>query len=289
MSYQVSSLKPEKITFTVIISILLFSLIYISSSTFLLRNENLKFKNHVESAKKEINLLLRVDIPTKDSVIEEQKHEILIQATRIEEELSRNRMSAEERKILRQKLESLRRQAGKLREKITQTEQEQIEEARRIISMSNNKKDSLLGAYKNQVAMLQRKVKTLEDERKERPRPVVTTRTVVVKEKLNTFYFSARPSDRRNRASRTDFIILQLQLKGDVSTLKCHWLQIEIRDPDNNIITDQRDKIEAASDHRTEYMFMPTLPRKVFTKGKYSIKIFCPDSDYEHIEFFSLV
>jgi hypothetical protein len=288
MSYNVNSLRREKITFTLIISILLFSLIYISSSTIVLRNENLKFKNTVDNTRKEIDLLLTVDIPSKDSAIAEQKLYILNQSKIIEEELAKGKHSEDEKRILRAKLDSLKVQANELRVAISRLEKEQIEETRRMISMSESKKDSMLEIYKNQVAVLQKKIKSLESENRSTPQTVLTTKTII-KEKLSTFYFSARPSDRKNRASRTDFVIMQLQLKGDMTTVRCRWLQVEIRDPNNTIITDQRDRIEGSSDHRTEYMFMPEVPRKTFIKGKYSIRVFCQGSDYEHVEFFSLI
>jgi hypothetical protein len=288
-AHKLGSLRREKITFTLIICILLFSLIYISTSTLLLKNENLKFSTAVASTQREINTLLNVEIPVKDSVITQQKTELQKQAYQIEQALMQTQISADEREKLKVKLQSLRRQAGKLRERIKTAENEQKRQADRLLMARTDRKDSLLQMYQKEVTVLRRKVAGLEsayDQQKEETQAVASIKPVV-KEKVSTVYFSARPDDRKNRASKSSLVFIQMQLKGDINTMRCRSLQVEIRDPENHIITDQQDRIRISAEYKTEYIFKPL--RNTLVRGKYSIRVFCEGSDFQHIDFFTLV
>ena len=284
MQFESGTLRGEKITFTIIIAILLFSLVYISTSTFWLKNENQKFKTKVVLAKQEISHLLTFDLPSKDSTINYQKEEILHQASLIQAIIEKNKVSEEEKLKLFAKLDNLRDQAKKLRSQIQIVEKEQLEQANYMLGKTVGSKDSLIKAYLREIVLLRNQKKMLASIEEEPEHVVVAP----VKEKVSVFYFSVRASDRKNRASKTDFIFLQLQLKGDLSTLKCTSLQVEIRDPDNNIITDHRDRILATNLYKTEYTFQPLVKRSL-KRGKYSIRIFCESSEFQHIDFLTFV
>jgi len=286
MQYESGTLKNEKITFSVIIGILLFSLVYISTSTFWLKNENQKFKTKVILAHQEISHLLTFDLPSKDSTINYQREEILHQADLIQQVIAENKVSEEEKLKLFNKLAKYINQAKKLRNQIQIVEKEQMEQANYMLAgRAANKKDSLLKTYLKEIVSLRYQKNLLISARKI---PEEIEEKPIIKEKISVFYFSARASDRKNRANKTDYIFLNLQLKGDLSTLKCSTLQVEIRDPNNNIITDHRDRILVTNLYKTEYIFKPLI-RKSLIKGKYSIRIFCENSDFQHIDFLTFV
>jgi hypothetical protein len=283
-TYHTNSLKREKITFCIVISILLFSLIYITSSTLILKNENLKFRNQVQIAKNEIELLLNYKIPVKDSLIEKQKTAIREQMKQIEAILSQNKNAEQDKQSLADKLNFLKQQARELRLQIAAIEEKQTLALKSSDIREMTERDSLIRIYQRQIAELRREVESMS----KKNRTTVITQTVVKeKDKISAFYFSARPSDRKNRASKTEFIFIQLQLRGEISTMTCSSLQVEIRDPNNVIITDQLDKIKASTNFKTEYLFKPA--KKSLIKGKYSIRVYCESSGFQHIDFFTLV
>ncbi|MBC8111745.1 MAG: hypothetical protein H7Y04_11855 [Verrucomicrobia bacterium] len=284
VTYHTNSLRREKITFGIIIGILLFSLIYISSSTLILKNENIKFRNQVQITKNEIDVLVNYRLPIKDSVIEGQKIAIQEKMKQIEELLVKSKNSEEGIQLLNDKLNLLKQQAVQLRLQIAKVEKKQLlpqdlSDVRKI-----SEKDSLIRLYQQQIAELRREVESIN----KKSRTTVITETVVQeRDKISAFYFSARPSDRKNRASKTEFVFIQLQLRGEISTMNCTSLQVEIRDPNNVVITDQLDKIKASTDFKTEYLFKPA--KRYLIKGKYSVRIYCESSGFQHVDFFTLV
>src|SRR5688572_11948432 len=102
-----SGLKSEKATFIVVICIMLFSLIYMSSYSLVMKNKIEHFRQDLQVITGEMNVLLKY-LPEKDSMIQKQKEKILLQMQEVEAEISKNQTSEEERKKLIVKLSELK-------------------------------------------------------------------------------------------------------------------------------------------------------------------------------------
>jgi hypothetical protein len=102
------------------------------------------------------------------------------------------------------------------------------------------------------------------------------------------YYFRTFSSDKKSRYHRTKHITLQLQLQGDMGMLTNPYLRVEIRDPDHHIITGERDRIRAATEYMTSYNFAPTAGQP-FKPGRYVVRIFSVDGQFEQITFLILI
>ncbi len=118
------------------------------------------------------------------------------------------------------------------------------------------------------------------------PIPAPTVQ-VIVQNKLSVYYFKAFSSDHKNRHQRTRSISVELQLTGDVSAAGDGLLVVEIRDPENNIISTGTERIRASSDFTTDFTFIPV--KHSFKKGRYSVRIFKDDIEFQSVTFLDLV
>src|SRR3712207_3472285 len=113
-TFSTENLKSEKLTFIVLICIMLFSLIYMSSYSVLMQNKIDHFQQDIAAINKEMAILQEF-LPEKDSVIQNQKQKIFKQVRAIEIEIRKNKLSEEEKGKLATRLRELKDQIAELK------------------------------------------------------------------------------------------------------------------------------------------------------------------------------
>jgi hypothetical protein len=198
---------------------------------------------------------------------------------KIQLELTKNELSEQQRNKMLQKLNQLKQQVY-----ILQGQAKQSTEIHKKIASDHNQveyvvyeKDTLLQIQQKEIARLKEIIDNLKSQKQD----------IIVQNKLSVYYLTALSQDKRNRASRTNYINIQLQLKGDISHVQNKYLYIEVRDPSHKIISTERDKLRITNQYITDYRFEPF--RYKFIKGKYSIRIYSLDSDFQSVTFFTLI
>lgn len=278
MSTPARSLKNDKFTFGVVIGILLCSLIYTSGYTLVVKEENEKFKHELKAIEQEMNVLFEF-LPTPDAESLHKKQQILRQVANIRKEFYQNDASFVSKKELFSQLGEVKMRVGDLEERV------------KTVIEKEHEATSLTASIPEEEP-----VEHLLTSDIPQPRPArVTLQAVPVSsqestpsKKLAVYYFHAYSSDKKSRYHRTRHLNVQLQLQGDVTLLTDPYLRIEIRDPDNNIITDEKDRIKAASEYMTSYLFeLP--PGQAFKKGRYVIRIYSADNQFQQLTFLFLV
>jgi hypothetical protein len=274
-----NGLKSEKITFIVVICIMLFSLIYMSSYSLLMKNKIELFQKDLQAITGEMNVLLKY-LPEKDSLIQQQKEKIIDQMQAVQAAIAKNQTSEEERKKLIIRLSELKDEVEKLsleaKDKITTVTVIQQTAAQPEVHLPSPKKDPLLQAKEVEIASLKATIAELQAKQP----------AVILQNKLSMYYFTAVSSDKRYRASRTENLRMKFQLKGDVDNLYDKYLYLEIRDPYHRIISSPRDKVRISKHFVSEYVFEPVNYQ--FVKGKYSVKIYSEEAMFQSIYFLTL-
>lgn len=277
MNSKIDNLKNEKFTFSALIGIMLISLVYISMYTLSMKENIDSFKQDMQAIHREMNLLLEF-IPEKDSVIAYQKNKIVLQMERIQLELNKNELSQQQRTELINRLNELKQEVYTLKKQAEQPAQAQIaivNQPAAVISVKQN--DTLLELKDKEIAKLKGIIESLKNQPTDVNNP----------HKLSVYYLTAVSQDKKNRASRTNYLNIQLQLKGDISQVRNKYLHIEVRDPSHRVISSESDKIRIVNQYITAYRFEPF--RYKFIKGKYSIRIYTPDSDFQSVTFLTLI
>ena len=278
MNTPARSLKNDKVTFAVIIGILFCSLIYTSVYTLVVKEENEKFKHELRAIEQEMNVLFEV-LPTPDVESTRRKRRILQQVADIRKNFYQNNVSPVSKQELIARLGEVKNQVGDLEERVkTVIEEEQQRAASVPPPPEEEEPDTLLPLDLPQP----RAVKVAMQ-----PLPVRTLGTTPPK-KLSVYYFRTFSSDKKSRYHRTRHITLQLQLQGDMAMLPDPYLRVEIRDPDNHILTGDRDRIRAATEYMTSYHFAPPAGEP-FKPGRYAVRIFSDDGQFQQITFLILI
>jgi hypothetical protein len=278
MYTKTDNLKYEKFTFSVLIGVMLLSLVYISIYTLSMKEKVDGFNKDIQAVHQEMNLLLEF-IPAKDSTISFQKEQIVSQMDALHRELKKSELSEQQRKHLLQKMNLLKSQLielKKLSDTYAQTQTDILYESGQV-TMASQQKDTLLQSKEREIADLKDIIRSLQNQKP----------NVIVPQKLSVYYLTAVSQDKRNRASRTNYINVQFQLKGDISLIKNKYLHIEIRDPSHRIISSERDKIQMNNRFITNYRFEPFKYK--FIKGKYSVRVYSIDSDFQSVTFLTLI
>lgn len=278
MNIKVNNLKYEKFTFSVLIGIMLLSLVYISMYTLSMKEKLEGFHKDMQAVHQEMNLLLEF-IPAKDSIIILQKEQIISQMEVLRKEMKRSELSEQQRNQLWQKMNQLKKQLIDLKhlsEGYQQTQVAILSESSQV-SMASQRKDTLLQSKEREISALKEVIKSLQNQKPD----------VIVHHKLSVYYLTAVSQDKKNRVSRTNYINIQFQLKGDISLIKDKYLHIEVRDPSHKIISSERDKVRMNNQFITNYRFEPF--RYKFIKGKYSIRVYSTDSDFQSVTFLTLI
>ncbi len=278
MNTPARSLKNDKVTFAVVIGILFCSLIYTSVYTLVVKEENEKFKYELKAIEQEMNVLFEV-LPTPDAESTERKRRILQQVAYIRKNFYQNNVSPVSKQELIAQLGEVKNQVGHLEQRVkTVIDEEQQRAASATPPREEEEPDTLLPLELPQP----RTVKVAMH-----PLPVRPLETTTPK-KLSVYYFRTFSSDKKSRYHRTKHITLQLQLQGDMGMLPDPYLRVEIRDPDNHIITGDRDRIRAATEYMTSYDFVPTQGQP-FKPGRYAIRIYSADRQFQQITFLILL
>jgi hypothetical protein len=278
MNTPARSLKNDKVTFGVIIGILFCSLIYTSVYTLVVKEENEKFKHELRAIEQEMNVLFEV-LPTPDAESTRRKRRILQQVADIRKNFYQNNVSPVSKQELIAQLGEVKDQVGDLEERVkTVIEAEQQRAASAVPLPEEEEPDTLLPLELPKP----RAVKVAMQ-----PLPVRTPGTTPPK-KLSVYYFRTFSSDKKSRYHRTKHITLQLQLQGDMGMLTDPYLRVEIRDPDNHILTGERDRIRAATEYMTSYHFAPP-EGEPFKPGRYAVRIFSDDGQFQQITFLILI
>jgi hypothetical protein len=236
------------------------------------------FNKDIQAVHQEMNLLLEF-IPVKDSLITLQKNQIISRIDELQKEVKKSELSEQHRNQLLQKMHQLKHQLVELKNlaqtyKLTQTA---ILPQSSQVSIASQEKDTLLESKEKEIAELKNMIISLQ---KQKP-------DVIIHHKLSVYYLTAASQDKRNRASRTNYINVQFQLKGDISLIKEKFLHIEIRDPSHRIISSEKDKVQMNNQFITSYRFEPF--RYQFIKGKYSIRVYSTNSDFQSVTFLTLI
>jgi hypothetical protein len=245
-----------------------------------MKNKIELFQRDIQAITKEMNVLLKY-LPAKDSVIQIQKEKILEQMHQVQAEITRNRNSAEEQKRLIEKLSDLRNQVEQLnlaaQEKANSASVIQQAEATPVAYVQAVKNDTLLlQAKEAEIAKLK---STIADLQAKEP-------SVIVQNKLAMYYFTTVSSDKKQRANKTKSLILQFQLKGNIAELHDKYLYIEVRDPFHRIISGSQDKVRVTNHFVSEYKFEPF--NYAFVKGKYSVKLYSQEAQFQSVTFLTL-
>lgn len=280
-SFTSNSLKSEKFTFIVLICIMLFSLIYMSSYSLLMQTKLDHFQEGIVAIHKEMAILQEF-LPEKDSLINLQKQKIIEQMIDVQREIAKSQTSEEERKRLSGKLEDLRNQIMVLKmvakEKIytmpVVVQQPLYQAQKPVIKLTN---DTVILAKDKEIAKLKAVIAELK----------AIKPSVILKDKLAMYYFTVVSSDKKSRANRTKTINMQFQLKGNMDSLKDKFLYIEIRDPSHKVISTPKDKLRISNHFVSEYIFEPA--NYAFSKGKYSIKIYSQEVEFQTVTFLKLI
>lgn len=279
MNPQLNNLKSDKITFTALIGIMLLSLIYVSGYSILMKDKMDSFEKQMHTIHQEMKILLEF-IPSKDSVIYLQKQQISSQIQEIQKELAKNHSSEEDKKRLFHKMVQLKQQVDKLKVQAKQSLQEDpVAEAIPSIQIIEREivNDTLLRLKEQEINRLKNIITHLESNEAD----------LIIRNKLSVYYLTAVSSDKRNRAGKTEFLNIQFQLKGDITSIHEKYLYIEVRDPSHRVISNERDKVRITNHYLSDYKFLPF--KYEFIKGKYSIRIYTKDSDFQSVTFLNLI
>ena len=278
MNTPARSLKNDKFTFAVIIGILFCSLIYTSVYTLVVKEENEKFKHELKAIEQEMNVLFEV-LPTPDAESTQRKRQILQQVADIRKNFYQNNVSPVSKKELIAQLGEVKTQVGNLEQRVKTV---LGEEQQRAASVAPSQQEPAPDTLPPLAFPEPRPVRVAMH-----PLPVRTLETTPAK-KLSVYYFRTFSSDKKSRYHRTRHITLQLQLQGDISMLTDPYLRVEIRAPDNRIITGGKDRIRAATEYMTSYEFAPE-DRQPFQPGRYVVRIFSADGQFQQITFLILI
>ncbi|QHT68041.1 hypothetical protein GXP67_16020 [Rhodocytophaga rosea] len=278
MNIKADNLRYEKFTFSVLIGVMLLSLIYISLYTLSMKEKLDGFNKDIQAVHQEMNLLLEF-IPAKDSVITIQKNQIISQMGVLQREMKRSELSEQQRNHLLVKMNELKHKLIELKNLAETDKQTHVAILHQSgqVSVESHKKDTLLESREREIAELKNLIKTLQNQKPD----------VIVPSKLSVYYLTAVSQDKRNRATRTNYMNVQFQLKGDISLIKDKYLHIEVRDPSHKIISSERDKVRMNNQFITSYRFEPFKYK--FLKGKYSIRVYSTDSDFQSVTFLTLI
>lgn len=280
MSFQLPNQRNEKITFLAVIGVLLFSLLYISGYSLRMQEEMNGFRQEMNTINDEMDIILEF-IPEKDSTIWSQTQQLILQVNEINRVLAQNDISRHDQEALGGKLLQLRNQMQSLKEQLPASQLARLahvsETTPKVSYRQIRNGDMLLATREREIARLQQVIEQLE----------ARSPRVIVHNKVAVYYFVALSSDRKNRANRTHFLSVQLQLKGDVSTLSNQSLRIEIRDPQGLIISTARDQVKASSYYQTGCQFKPMFRYK-FIRGKYTIRIYSEGNEFQAVTFLNL-
>jgi hypothetical protein len=278
MNTPARSLKNDKVTFVVVIAILFCSLIYTSVYTLVVKEENEKFKHELKAIEQEMNVLFEV-LPTPDAESTQRKQRILQQVAHIRKNFYQNNVSPVSKQELIVQLGEVKNEVGHLEKRVkTVIEEEQQRAALVVPPRPEAAPDPLPPVEPSQPLAVKVSMQ---------PLPVRTLETTPAK-KLSVYYFRTFSSDRKSRYHRTKHITLQLQLQGDMGVLADPYLRVEIRDRDNHIITGDRDRIRAATEYMTSYDFVPA-DGQPFKPGRYAVRIFSADGQFEQLTFLILL
>jgi hypothetical protein len=274
-----NGLKNEKATFIVVICIMLFSLIYMSSYSLLMKNKIETFQQDMQIITREMSALMKY-LPEKDSVIQLQKERIFEQMQDVQSEVARNQTSAEERERMKMRLSELKTQVEMLsleaKDKVNVITVVQQPETKLAEPPRQVEKDPLIHLKEAEIARLKA---TIADLQTRQP-------SVIVQNKLAMYYFTVISSDKKNRASRTKNLQIHFQVKGNVTDLQDKYLYVEVRDPLHRIISSPTDKVKIMNHFVSEYNFEPF--NYAFAKGKYSVKLYSEEAKFQSITFLTL-
>jgi hypothetical protein len=269
-------LKNDKFTFAVVIGILLCSLIYTSGYTLVVKDENEKFRNELRAIEQEMTVLLEI-LPTPDEESMQKKQKILRQVEKIRKDFYHNNISATSKQQLFTQLSGVKTQVGDLEKRVKTVVREHPEKAAASLEPVALE-DTLLHGDRPGTGLSRAAAYIPPDERL----------LVRPAKKLSVYYFRIFSSDKKNRYHRTNSITIQLQLQGEPDALADPYLRIEIRDPDNYIISNGNERIRASTEYMASYIFEPG-PGVQFKKGRYVIRIYSARNDFQQITFLMLV
>lgn len=272
------SLKNDKFTFAVVIGILLCSLIYTSGYTLVVKEENEKFRHELRAIEQEMNVLFEV-LPTPDEESVQKKRLILRQVEQIRKDFYHNNISPAGKKALFSQLSGVKTQVGDLEKRV------------KTVIVQNQQKAAAASALPEEVMDSSQFARIIN-----KPLPAgkaawhvpIAAVPVSPAKKLAVYYFRAYSSDKKNRYHRTESITLELQLQGDTDVLNDPFLRIEIRDPDNHIISTGQERIRAATEYMTSYVFEPGSGTE-FKKGRYVLRIYSVNNQFQQLTFLILV
>ncbi len=270
-------LKNDKFTFGVVIGILLCSLIYTSGYTLVVKDENEKFRNELRAIEQEMTVLLEV-LPTPDKESMQKKQQILRQVEKIRKDFYHNNLSAASKQQLFTRLNGVKTQVGDLEKRVKTVVGEHPEKAA-AASIEPVALEHTLPHGGIPGTGLSRAAAYL---------PHSEPFLVTPAKKLSVYYFRIFSSDKKNRYHRTNSITIQLQLQGYPDALADPYLRIEIRDPDNYIISNGNERIRASTEYMTSYIFEPG-PDVQFKRGRYVVRIYSTRNDFQQITFLMLV
>jgi hypothetical protein len=244
-----------------------------------MKNKIETFQQDMQVITREMNALMKY-LPEKDSVIQVQKEWITKQMQEVQAEIAHNQISAEEREKMKMRLSELKTQVEMLsleaKDKVNvitvvqQPEIKQVEPPRQV------ERDPLIQLKETEIARLKA---TIADLQTKQP-------SVIVQNKLAMYYFTVISSDKKTRASRTKTLQIHFQVKGNVTDLQDKYLYIEVRDPFHRIISSPTDKVKIINHFVSEYTFEPF--NYEFVKGKYSVKLYSDEAQFQSITFLTL-
>ncbi len=276
MNIPLHGAKSEKFTFTIVIGILLFSLIYISGYTMLVKEENEQFRHEIKAIQQEMDVLFEF-LPARDPESIHRQRQITQRVATIQNQFYQGNISHNRKQALLSQLSELKSHVGELKTHVRKVAADEQSRQLRLAAEA--------ASVEVPEASLTEPIVTLVERI---PPPVVAAPVkVIIENKLSVYYFKAFSSDPKNRHQRTRFIAIELQLKGDASPTGGELLLMEIRDPENYIINTNTERIRAATDFKTSHRFLPV--NHAFKKGRYSIRIYKEDSDFQSVTFLDLM
>jgi DNA repair exonuclease SbcCD ATPase subunit len=268
-------LMYEKRILITIIGIMMLSLLYMSFSARLIKDENQRFQAEIHEINTSLVLLEEL-LPAKDSIIESQQKGIEEQAKELLELMESNNTTRQQRDELQQKLQQLKVQLKDLKQQlreaaIAQAEapQPEVFDAVAYAQYIEKAKDEILQTKEEEIARLKSVVTQLR----------LRTPSTITQGKPFVSYFEAIASDKKSRASKTDYLALSLQLKGELADLNGGILGVQIIDPENRLISRKEEKLKASTDGVTLYRFVPENYK--FVKGRYRIRVFYDEAELE--------
>ncbi len=269
-------LMYEKRILIIIISVMLVSLLYMSFSAQLIKDENKYYQSEINEINTSL-LLFEELLPTKDSVIENQQKALEKQARELVELVEKNNITRRQRDELQQKLQLVKVQLTSLRHQVKMAalvqadlaEQNESVDDTDFTFVAEDVKEELLKNKEEEIARLKSTVTQLR----------LRGASTVLYEKPTISYFEAISSDKKSRASKTDYLSLSLQLKGEPADMNGGILNVQIIDPENRLISKKEEKLKATTDGITLYKFIPDDYK--FVKGRYRIRVFYDEAELD--------